>query len=193
MTLGLGFEDTCAIREEAANAIDNECTKILKLAIISLKSHSNAFYKENCSLDNADLESIKQALINYRNTQERSDLFKKELIENISGFQTKLREKSSKQISSLQQQIFSYKKEILKLKEEIEQSEKKTSLIEKFAQTHLNANSIRKQLEAKISLINLKIENLQQQINKILAEGAVASEKDILLYQMELKEKYSIL
>jgi len=185
INLSLGEIEELQGRTATKKIAGDECTKILHLAILSLKTFSNAFHKETCYISRGDIEKIQSALANYKNTEEKSKLFKQELMEDLNTFKKQLDTKTCQQIISIEKQAASYKEQIKQLKTQTYEAEK--NLLNRLV-----GNPIKKENDAKIALINLRIEQYAKQVQELKTNGTTANEKEILLYQMHLKEKYII-
>ena len=160
--------------------------KILHLTNMSLKMYAKSHYKATAYLENLDIDQIKASLQNYANDNEKINEFKKAIIEDLSMFQKKKKESHIQKIVELNKQ-----KQLLEKQIRIWDFEKNKLIAERLSKIMWPYDSKTKEYETKIEttqgqlkIIGEKIENLQQ-------TRPTANEKDILLYQMHLKEKFA--
>lgn len=170
------------------NIFNDEATKMVHLAVLSLKTFSNVFYKDYPYIDEEDIEKIKNALLNYACQDSKSKLLKQELIENLNQFKLSLEIKHKKQVQELQKQVLVQRHILEELKI---QEEKSTNLISKLLKISIQSSAKESSIKAQINMTSARLEKYSQQLEDLKTKGAIANEKEILVYQMQLKEKFS--
>lgn len=161
--------------------------RVLHLTLISLRTHSTSEFKSHEYLNLNDVDSIKNALRNYCNNNERIAEFKKELIDDLTKFQDKINTKHIERIDALTKQKENIENQIKLL--EKEQIKLNLQKMPKFFWS--NSNRPLKECEAKIAALKGQSQQCTNKIGILKQEGPTANEKDILIHQMLLKEKYN--
>ena len=160
--------------------------KLFNMTNMSIKMYSKSYYKKSASLDTIELEQIKNALENYKNNNERVKNFKNEIIENLTSFQQQIRTNHVQKIVELRKEQKLMEKECAVLN-----VEKHKLIMDRLSKILWPYDEKTKQYDARIAATELKIKRLAQRAEELEAARPSAKEKDILLYQMQLKEKYA--
>lgn len=182
MTVNAGLEELVCHEN-----FEHEYTRVVNLTSLSVKTFAYSFTKEQAFLDKGDIDKIKNALNNYVNDNEKVNSFKNELIEDLNQFQKGIESKHAKQIAEYKNQKQIYENEMRTV-----WTERDNLATTGFSKIFGNNNSKLKEYESKLILLRSKIAQLNQRIQELEKSLPIANEKDILMYQMHLKEKYLI-
>jgi len=189
---------THAIKKEYENCYPNEKTeekpediakdyaKILNMTNLSLKMFANSHYKLSPSLESSDIEQIKKSLNNYANKHETIVALKKELINDLTEFQTQIKTKHIQKIASLKEQ-----KQLCEKQAQIYDFQKNKLIMDRLSKIVWPYDAKTKEYDSKIATLQSQINQCTQKILDLQQKRPMANEKDILLYQMYLKEKYA--
>lgn len=165
---------------------DEEHDKILNMTSLSVKMYSNSYYKSTPYLDSMDIEQIKNALKNYASKQENVKEFKKALVDDLTEFGQQIKEKHFQKISEMVKEKHTCENEAKHF-----ESLKNQLVMERLSKIVWPYDSKTKEYDTKIAALQSKVEYYTQKITNLQSLRPMATEKDILLYQMHLKEKYS--
>lgn len=165
--------------------VSDDYGRLLNQATLALKNFSNAYYKNTKFVDLEDVEQIKRALKNYKDNNQRVSNFKKELIDDLTKFQQQIKTTHVERIDEFKKQYRDYKRQIIGL-----EAEKNRLIMERLSKIVWPYDAKTKEYDEKIA----KFEALANQYERKLEEAQklrpLANEKDILLYQMHLKETF---
>lgn len=176
---------TLQLQDEEITNIKMDHEKILNLTTISLKMYSTSYYKESAFLELSDIDQIKSALTNYLNKDEKIAEFKNELIGDLTDFQKKINTNHVQKLFALAKQKQEIEKQIKALDAE------KRKLMSKLPKFFWSYDKTIKEYDNKIAALNVQVQKCVQKISSLEQARPSANEKDILLYQMSLKEKYT--
>lgn len=163
-----------------------EYERMLNLTTISLKMYATSYYKKTEFLESSDIDQIKAALHNYVNQDETLTEFKQELIGDLSEFQKKIKANHLQKLFVIAKQKQEYEKQVRAMEAE------KSTLTANKVSTMLGLNKSKiKELDAKINAQKSQVKKCAMKIADLEQAHPTANEKDILLYQLSLKEKYA--
>jgi len=191
MTTDACLENTICLRikdyKDACNVytFEDEYSKILKLTTLSVKTFSNALSKDSIYLEINEIDRIKNALLTHHNKSAELEAFKEELMKDLSEFQGQIETKHNKQILDYRKQMQVYETEIKNIT-----NEKNKITLEKLLSVAWLQGSKTKEFENKIALLRAKIEKCSKLIKELESSTPTANEKDVLMYQIHLKDKY---
>lgn len=171
------------MNEEQENIADYE--KILNSTTLSLKMFASSYYKNSIYLEPTDIDQIKNSLNNYANNIEKINDFKKELIDDLTEFQKQIKAKHVKRIVDLTKE-----KQICEKQIQVLDEEKNKLIRERLSKIVWPYDSKTKEYDNKILQLELKIQQHASKIESLQKMRPVANEKDILLYNLHLKEKF---
>lgn len=174
-----------AVMEETDNVMQ-DYAKILKMTNMSIKMYANIYYKSLTYLEPSDIEAIKQALSDYHNSQETVEDFKQDVIQDLTEFQQQIKNNHTKRIIEWTKKKILYERQIAILIKEKEQRIKQ--MISNLVWPYDRKT---RSYDTQIKLLKLKAQKCAQKAAEIQALRPAANEKEILLFQMHLKEKYS--
>lgn len=185
---------TLAIKNEFANCYTTkqdegfieDYEKILNLTALSIKMYANSYYKDSAAIEPNEIDQIKKSLSNYVNNNEKTDAFKKELIQDLSEFQKQIKTKHVQQISDLIKEKQFCEKEIRVL-----DFEKNKLIMERLSKIVWPYDQKTKEYDNKIAQLQIRLQKLTTKIENQQNMRPMANEKDILLYKMHLKEKFA--
>lgn len=161
-------------------------SKILQMTNLSIKMYANSHYKTTAYLENLDIDQIKASLQNYANDNEKINEFKKAIIEDLSLFQKKIKETHLQKIVEMNKQ-----KQLLEKQIRIWDYEKNRLIAERLSKIMWPYDSKTKEYDAKILTTQGQIKIIAEKLENLRQTKPMANEKDILLYQMHLKEKFA--
>lgn len=180
------IKSVTAAMEKSDENFSEDYNKILNLTAISIKMHANSNFKDSEFLEINEIDKIKSSLANYTNQNKRVEAFKNELIEDLTDFQKRIRTNHIKKIVDLTKEKQLYEMEINSIQNETQQQTKGG-----LFQIRWPANTEKRETEGRIAAMQAKIQNLKQKILHLEQTKPVATEKDLLLYRMHMKEKYA--
>lgn len=160
--------------------------KILKMTNLSMKMYANIYYKTLTYLEPSDIEEIKKALNNYRNQREKIEEFKQDIIFDLTEFQQQIKNNHTKKIVDWTKKKLLYEKQI-----SILIAEKENLIKARISQLIWPYDRKTKSYDTQIKLLKIKAQKCVQKAVELQSMRPAADERDILLYQMHLKDKYS--
>lgn len=163
-----------------------EYAKILSMTTMAVKMYAHSYYKNNPYLDSSEIDQIKRSLVNYANDKAKLKDFKNEIIEDLTAFQNQIKENHIQRISELRKQKRVLENEIKHL-----DISKNKLIMDRLSKIVWPYDSKTKEYDNKIAAMQAKIDYYSKKIEDTVALRPAANEKDILLYQMRLKEKYA--
>lgn len=173
---------SCTIKEIDTNADYN---KVLSMTAMSIKTLSNSFYKSGSYVEASDIEQIKSSLINYKGNDQVIEL-KRELVEDLTAFQKRIRENHVQRIAELTKE-----KQFLEKQIQVLEFEKHKLLVDRLTKLLWPSNTKTKEVECKIKALQMQAQQKAQRALELSQNRPIANEKDILIYQMHLKEKFA--
>lgn len=163
-----------------------DCQRILKSIIISIKMFANFYYKNSIYLEISDIEHIKNSLNNYENKNKKINEFKQELIDDLTEFQTEIKTKHVQRINDLIKERQFCEKQIRVL--EFEKNKLITARLSKIIWPY---DKKTKEYDSKIAQLEIKTQQCINKIENLRKMKPIANEKDILIYKLRLKEKFT--
>lgn len=171
---------------QTSSDIAADVAKLISQTTMSIKQFSQAYYKTTPYLEPSDVDQIKNALSNYANNNESLNAFKKELIEDLTNFQEQIKVTQVQRLQDLRKQ-----KENCERQLRILNVEKSKIIMDRLSRVVWPYDQKTSELSKKIAALETQVEQLAQKIVDLKKMRPAANEKDILLYQIHLKEKYS--
>lgn len=162
-----------------------EYEKLLKLTAMSVKMHSTSYYKAFTSLEPVEIEQIKKALENYKNDNAKVNEFKEELINDLTNFQQKIKSNQIQKLNELRKQ-----RHLMERQLRIFSVEKHKLIMDRLSKIAWPYDEKTKDYDRKIAQIEKQLEQNEQKIINLKAMRPMANEKEILMYQLHLKEKF---
>lgn len=169
-----------------ASDIAADVAKIIAQTAMSLKQYSQVHYKTTPYLEPSEVDQIKTALNNYANNNEALKSFKKELLEDLTNFQEQIKVNQAQRLQDLRNQKANCEKQLMILN--VEKSKLIMDRLSKIVWPYDQKTSA---YSKKIAALETQLEQLAQKITDLKKMRPAANEKDILLYQLHLKEKYT--
>lgn len=164
-----------------------EYEKFLNLTSLSIKMFASSFYKETICLDTNDVDQIKAALNNYVSKNDAIKKVKEELLGDLTIFQKQIRDTHVQRISTLMKDKKQFEKELATT-----EYEKNKIIMERLSKIVWPYDNKTKELDVKIEKLQLQIKKCQSKVDELQKIRPIANEKDIIIYQMHLKEQYGI-
>ena len=165
---------------------DSDYEKILRLTTSSFKMYANTCYKSTPSIEASDIEEIKTALKNHTNNNKNVVELKTALIKDLTDFQAQIKTNHEQKLIDLKKQKELYEKQI-----KIYDIEKNKLIMDRLSKIVWPYDEKTKSYDSKIAALEIQRQQLTQKITDFKQTTPAANEKDILLYQMSLKEKYA--
>lgn len=160
--------------------------KIFRQTTLSIKKFANSCYKSTTSLEPSDIEQIKKSLNNYACGDAKVKEFKQELIDDLTEFQKQIR-------TSYTTKIAEYTKKKLECEKQIGilEFEKNKLIMERLSRIEWPYDAKTKEYENKIASLEIQAKQYGQKAEQIQTMRPAANEKEILLYELKLKEKFA--
>ena len=173
-----------AMKEEQNYTKDYE--EMLDLTEVSIKKYANSQYKFATSLEPSEIELIKKSLSNYVNSNEKADSFKKEMLEDLTEFQKQILTNHKQKIVDFAKEKQTYEKQILIL-----ECAKNKLIMDRLSKIVWPYDAKTKEYDQKIAQLQAKLQQYTSKIENLKAMRPAANERDILLYKLHLKEKFT--
>lgn len=173
------------IEIEDAKETTQQIEKIFNMTNMSIKMYSTSYYKKHASLDTLELEQIKKALENFKNNNKKVESFKRVLIEDLEKFQKQIRTNHTQKIATLIKEKQQLERQLSTLN-----AEKNRLIMDRLSKIVWPYDEKTKQYSAKIAATETRITQYENKIEELETYRPMANEKDVLLYQMQLKEKF---
>lgn len=168
------------------DTLNHDFAKIVKHTTMSMKNMACAYYKAGTFLDVADIEQIKVSLNNFTVDDLKVCQFKAELVSDLTGIQKKIESKHAEKLRKMVEEKTMYERQIKVL-----DFAKNKLIMDRLSKIQWPYDSKTQEFDAKISGLNARVENLSRRLEEAKKMRPSADEKDILIYQMEIREKYS--
>lgn len=173
---------------EKNSDIVKEYGKILDLTTLSMNLFANIYYKDFSFLEPSDIDLIKESLNNYINNSKKVREFKRELIDDLTDFQKEIKENQIQKISELTKQKLLYENQL-----KILSTQKQKLIISRLSNFKWPFDNEIKKYDNKINNLQNKSKYYAQKMIRLQKMRPSADEKEILLYQMHLKEKFKLI
>lgn len=179
-----GFVSYCSkVNEEQAS---DDCEKILNLTALSIKTFANSCYKSSAYLEPSDIEQIKNSLNNYSNNPERINEFKQELVNDLTDFQKQIKARHFERIAEMTKEKQFCDKQIRVL-----DFEKSKLIMDRLSKIVWPYDEKTQAYDNKIAQLQIKAQQYTKKIENMKKMRPAANEKDILIYSMQLKERFA--
>lgn len=160
--------------------------KLLDFTENSIKKYAYFKFKSNTSLEPYEIEQVKKALTNYVCNDKHANELKKELIEDLTNFQHQIITTQHDKLMELVNEKDNYEKEL-----RILECEKNKHIMEKLTQIAWPYDAKTKKYDLQITKLKAKVEHYAKKIENSRTMRPVATEKDIMFFHMNLKEKFA--
>lgn len=172
------------VKEEVDHTEDYE--KMLDLTVNAIKKYSNSQYKFNTSLEPNEIEQIKKALISYVNNHEKAGSFKKEILEDLTAFQGHILANHKQKITELTKEKEACQKQL-----RIYECDKHKLIMDRLSKIIWPYDEKTREYDQKITQLQTKVEQYIQKIENLNSMRPAANERDILIYNLHLKERFA--
>lgn len=172
----------------AAKDYDAEFKKLLTQTIMGLKKCANLSYKEHEEIEVDEILQIKAALSNFANDDSKIKEFKNSLLNDLDNFQSSLRQKKVRLLEQLKQEQRGY----IKKAKELEIAKNKL-IMDRLSNILWPYDEKTKSYDKQIEQCKIQLANCIRRIHLVHLTKATADTKDLMLYEMKMKEKYSYL
>lgn len=172
-------------KTEESQDLMQDYAKILKMTNMSINMYSNIYYKSLTYLEPCDIEEIKKALNNFYNRKEKIEEFKQDVIMDLTEFQQQIKNNHTKKIIDWTKKKILYERQIAILVRE-----KERLIRQRISNLVWPYDRKTKSYDTQIKLLKIKAQKCVQKAAEAQALRPAANEKEILLFQMHLKDKY---
>lgn len=176
------FQKVSFVEEDTT---DKDCDKLFSQATLAMKSLSNAYYKSTKSLDLMDIEQIRISLNHYSSNNKKVSEFKKELLDDLDDFQKQIKANYAERISELRKKHKLLERQIKSL-----DSEKHQLIMNRLAAIVWPYDEKTKEYDNNIAKLEAQAKQYERRIAEAEKMRPMASERDILIYQMHMKDKF---
>jgi len=176
-----GYENCCFTAEKPT-----DYSKILSQTTISLNKFANSHYKTTVMLEPNEIDHIKDSLNNYKSDDSRVTEFKNQLLGDLTDFQKQIKTNYSERIADYRKQQLLCEKQI-----QILNVEKHKLIMNRLSKIAWPYDDKTKEYDNKIAMLTTQSQQYAQKATQAEQMRPAANEKDVLLYQMKLKDKYS--
>lgn len=159
--------------------------RIIRHTTMSMKNLANAYYKTGTYLESSDIEQIKTSLNEYAKDDLKICQFKVSLIEDLTKIQTNIQTKFYEKLANLNAEKVFCQKQV-----RIIEFAKNKLIMDRLSKVQWPYDAQTQEYDNKLAGLKIKIENYERKIEELKNKRPSADEKDILIYQMQLKEKY---
>lgn len=175
------------VQKQEEKDCSKDFEKLLNLTKMSMRMFANSYYKASTFIEVSDIEQIKASLKNYKNDYKKVNEFKKHLIEDLSAFQTQIKTNHLTKIATLtkEKELMEKQLKVLEYKKHKIIMERLSNILWPYCQETTDCTT-------KMAMLDAKIQQTAQRIEHLKSLRPMANEKEIMMYQMHLKEKYSV-
>lgn len=160
--------------------------KMVNMTALSIKMFANSYYKKAPFIETSDIDQIKDSLNNYAKNNVKLADFKNTIINDLTDFQKQIKSNYVKKLADLGKQKQICERQIMSI-----EFQKNKLIMDRLSKVVWPYDEKTKEFDAQISALDIKVAKLTQKINELQQTKPVADEKDILMYKMHLKEKFS--
>lgn len=169
-----------AILEKTAEPSYDE---IINKVTSAIKTKASSQYKGTNFIEPIEIEEIKKMLI----TEDCANNQKSELEKELTRFQEEITNNYYHTLTELKETIIDSKTQIERLEEV-----KKQVVMKKLSKMSWPYDENTKKYDAKIANLKIQLARAEQKLEEIEAFTPAANEKDILLFQVQLKDKFKV-
>lgn len=170
--------------EEAVTS--GNISELLSQTAMSMNNFAHSPYKAKVMLEPAEIDKIKSSLSKFTSDDKKAIEFKKEIINDLTNLQNQIKENYMGRIQGLYTKKETCERQIKVLED------KKYGLIkERLAKIEWPYDEKTKACDVEIARLKVLAQQYQQKMEYEQQMRPAANEKDILLYQLKQKEKYS--
>lgn len=172
------------VKEEPEH--NKDCEQVLNLTVIAIKKYANSHYKFNTSLEPNEIEQIKKALIGYVNNNDKVNALKKEILEDLTAFQNNILSNHKQKITELAKEKEACQKQL-----RIYECDKHKLIMDRLSKIVWPYDEKTREYDQKIAQLQAKVEQYVQKIANLNSMRPAANERDLLMYNLHLKEKFA--
>lgn len=177
-------ENLISLKKEKETFV-NDYEQVLYMTRMSMKMYANSYYKATTFLEVSDIENIKESLSNYAREDQKITEFKKVIINDLTEFQKQIKDNHTQKLTELVKQ-----KQFCEKQLRVFEVEKNKLIMERLSKIAWPYDHKTKEYDSKIEKLQTQIQKYEQKIEELKNTKPLATEKDILIYQMSLKEKF---
>lgn len=178
--IDLNISSSFSLEPEEVYSDENLDLIVNKIAS-AMNAAANSKFKNSRFVEPSELEDVKKLL-----SQEKcSPALKQEFEKELTNFQDKIK-------SNYSQQLKEYKKERINCEMQLDfyETTKKELVMKRLSQMLWPYDDQTRAYDNKIATLKIEIARCTQKIEAIEAMRPAAKEKDLLIFQMQLKEKF---
>lgn len=171
---------------EKTEVVDAAAEKLVRYTAMSIKMLTNSYYKTESFIEPTDIDYVKQSLRNYAKNDDKLKGFRDAIINDLTEFQNQIKAKH------VQTQARLYKEQQLCERQIQVLATAKSKLVrERLAKVLWPYDAKTKAYDAKISALQITNQKYIEKIENMKKSKPLASEKDVIIYQMQFKEKFT--
>jgi len=165
--------------------LSEDYNRLLSQAILTIKNFSNASWKSSKSLSAGDIDQIKVTLKNYKTNSTKATEFKKELISDLTEFQNQIKTNHAQRLDEYKRQHRLFRVQLFGL-----EAEKNSLIMERLSKIVWPYDAKTKEYDNKIAKLEALEKQYARKIEDMKKTQPMANERDLLIYQIHLKELY---
>lgn len=175
-----------SVTSEKPAEVDPALDKLVKFTAMSVRMLTNSYYKATPFIETTDIEHIKQSLANYANKDDKLQEYKDAIINDLTDFQNQIKSNHVQKLTTLVKEQQQIERQINVL------TTAKAQLVkERLSKVLWPYDAKTKAYDAKAAALQITNQKYLQKIEDMKRSKPLASEKDIIIYQMQFKEKFS--
>jgi hypothetical protein len=159
--------------------------KIVNSVLLSVRASADSSYKPFSYLATIEIDQIKNSLNNYITRNENVKAFKKEIIDDLTEFQNQIKTTHAQKLNELEKERQFYEKQL-----RVIEFKKNKLIMDRLFKIVWPYDKKTKDYDNKITRLERQMQTCLQKMAQLKCLQPSANEKDILLYQLHLKEKY---
>lgn len=163
-----------------------DCERILDFTEGAISRYAGYGKKLTQSLEVTEIEQIKKALVNYTHHSKEAEGFKKEILADLTKFQQKILTGPREKVMELVKE-----KDTIERQLKVLEYEKNKLVMERLHQVVWPYDEKTKRYDQQIAKLQAKVTQYTNKIRNAQTMRSVANEKDIIIYKMQLREKFA--
>lgn len=166
--------------------LNREYKKVLMNMTMSLKKCATAGFKTKASVDVAEIEQIKNSLMNFKGEEAEVTEFARKMVSELTNFQKVLRNNYVTRIADIKRKEMLVADKIKAL-----ETERTETVFNRLKNIVWPYDSKTKDYENQIAQYKNQLRAYQNRLSEAKQTRPSANEKDLLIYELKMKEKYS--
>jgi len=171
---------------EADTTKAGDVSQLLSQATMQMQKFANSKYKTNVMIEPTEIDQIKNSLNNYVSDDTKVAEFKKEILNDLTDFQEQIKTNYIGRIEDFYKQ-----KQLCERQIKVLDVEKHKLIMDRLSKIEWPYDKKTQEYDNKIAALKTQSKQLEQKMEEAQQMRPAANEKDLLIYQLKLKEKYS--